>query len=334
LVKRALSWLSTHDGSDDHPSSRALVLVALAEAYGMINDPTLRQSVEQRSTELVSVLAAKKGEVDAAILRSGPLDGPQVLTWCVMALKSTKASGIDVGTGMKSIERRMDLLIGHPDRHAAAVCRLATGVFLGWQDGNFNEQADDPYAWPPVDEWLAAVPRWVRQGRPELLYFATLGVFQLGGERWQHWSQSTRDFMLAMSERHPDERSWAASVPHPAGGLAAAALTTMGLSVYYRYIPVASGGRKAPSKCSVHIGPPPLPDVAKAAQGWPLTWTVGAVNLRGGHRQRLAIDTVALPGQVELYAIPARRPGAWHRLISSNPMELPLPAGPLAISHD
>jgi hypothetical protein len=205
--------------------------------------------------------------------------------WNVMALKSAFAGGLNVGNSMDGAERYLERAWrdtntnqpwsqgvdnldtyssitrfpytwntdtgeikisswrnGNPDitSHDLAPVGLVLAVFLGRQAGD------------PILETLANYV--IRYQMPTAyptdtyyLYYNTLGVFQVGGEKWQRWNATVRD-LLVNSQRRGDgcfDGSWdwqgTRFHGHGVGRVLSTAYNTLSLEVYYRYAQVQRG---------------------------------------------------------------------------------------------
>ena len=312
----------------------ALITSALAEAYAMTNDQELLNPVTASLERLGSFAFGSRG-LERALYEEGAMTGPKTLAWTVMAFKSARAAGLDVGTALDRCKELLPQLEGHAQRHEAAVVRLCAAVYLGMP----VHVGDDPSAGaPPVDEWIKHHDHWLREGRPELVYFATLGLFGYGGEAWRAWNAVSRQTLTDVQRTAERAGGYLNIVPTPLGESGARALVTLPLEVYYRYTPIRSNAEGALESVAQR---PVLPKQAlvdmemisleQSARSWPLRFRIGQASLRSGQRQLVAIDQLALPGGVQLYAVPAVRPGAWRELRATNPQPVPLVAGPMMV---
>ncbi len=312
VVARSVAWLCDNAIAPDL-SGQALATMALAEALAMTNDDALRAAAT-RALAALQDRAWTRDEATTALYRRGAMAGPEIAGWITLALKASAGAGLDIGDGMQRCRALAGELIGHPDRDEARIARLLLAV-LGGDHAAAESQA------VPVDEWLAEAPQWLAQGRPELVYFATLALFQRGGDAWALWQATTRDRLVAVIAAVGDDGDYLGAVPSPLGETGAASLVMLPLMVYYRYAALGTVDADAIAAQS------PLVDVAQAASGWPLRFAAGAARLRAGQRQRIALDRIPLPGAIALRAEPAADDGAWRTLTTTNPLTTPLMSG-------
>ncbi|MBN8526188.1 MAG: terpene cyclase/mutase family protein [Planctomycetes bacterium] len=282
-VKAGVEWLLSVQKPDgllgernyEHP----IATMALAEAYAMTNDPSLRGP----SQKAVDVLIARQNQ-DASggyglgwdYTKASNRNDSSVTGWCIMALKSAYAGGLNVGNSMQGakqfVERawkatnpgweKLDPYTGVSDfpycwdtktndyvhtfnskdftrglgRDCApmgAVC----AVFLGHRSGdvmletlgNHIMKFQTPKSYPTNTYYL---------------YYNTMGIFQLGGDRFKVWNASVRD-MLVSAQRKGEgcfDGSWDyKSSDFPGAGVGrilSTAYCCLSLEVYYRYAQV------------------------------------------------------------------------------------------------
>ena len=283
IVKQGVDWLLSVQSADgcfgkrnyEHP----VATMALAEAYAMTNDQELREPV-QRAVDLIR---ARQAQGTATTAVSGQQVGDyglgwdyvkpnfhrmdsSVSGWNVMALKSAKLGGIDVGDALdgarqwltgawEAMNRQIGVDLADLDVYAGQTqfpytwngsdnkvsthngdltcVGLLCAVFLGAEDRQLKTMANwcfahqTPKGWPTDTYYL---------------YYNTLGMFQVGGEQWEAWNGQVRDMLLDAQRR--DGGCFAGSWdPQGAGGhhisevgrLLVTAYCCMSLQVYYRY---------------------------------------------------------------------------------------------------
>jgi hypothetical protein len=73
-------------------------------------------------------------------------------------------------------------------------------------------------------------------------YYATLAMFQMGGEYWEKWNGAMKESLLATQRKGEcEDGSWDPDrVPYGAHGgrVFSTALACLSLEVYYRYLPI------------------------------------------------------------------------------------------------
>jgi hypothetical protein len=190
-----------------------------------------------------------------------------------MALKSAKAGGLDVGNGMEGSKRwfeeswnatnqgknisdpysyrsefpyTWDSETGKVNKTNRTAIGLCCGVFLGYGAGDLKMEtmANDVMA-RTFDERTKYYQIDTYPVNTYYLYYNTLGVFQVGGERWKKWNSVARDMLINSQRKGGDcfDGSWdyKGTVFHgyDTGRLLSTAYCTLSLQVYYRYLPVA-----------------------------------------------------------------------------------------------
>jgi hypothetical protein len=257
----------------EHP----IAAMALAEAYAMTNDPNLRGP----SQKCVDVIISRQNQ-DAGYglgwdyTKASNRNDSSVTGWNIMALKSAYAGGLKVGDSMQGakiwLERawkatnpgweKLDPYTGVSDfpycwdtksnefTHTFNSKEITRGlgrdcapmgavcaVFLGHRSGdvmletlgNHIMKYQTPKSYPTNTYYL---------------YYNTLGVFQLGGDRFKEWNGVVRD-MLVKAQRVGNgcfDGSWDyKSSDFPGAGVGrilSTAYCCLSLEVYYRYAQV------------------------------------------------------------------------------------------------
>jgi hypothetical protein len=271
-VKKGVDWLVSVQKPDGGFGSRnyeqGIATMALAEAYAMSNDPALKGPAQKGVDLILSRQAKDKtGGYGLGWNYVGPAperNDSSVTGWCVMALKSAAAGGLNIGNGMEGAKQWLDgawkaanpgfqakdpytdesgfpytwdsvggKAEGQPSRACiGALC----GVFLG-------HKADDPM--------LNSLANYIMKHQmPKqfptnlyYMYYNTLAIFQVAGERWELWNKTVRDVLVG-SQRKGDgcfDGSWDFTGTGPtekAGRIYSTAYCCLSLEVYYRYLPV------------------------------------------------------------------------------------------------
>jgi hypothetical protein len=273
-VEKGLDYLVSIQKGEGALGSRnyehAVATMALAEAYAMTNDAALRQPA-QNGINVLLARQARDGKGDEAYAGLGwnyttptpERNDASVTGWCVMALKSGLAGGLNVGHGMHGAKTWLkraweasnpdwkklndpykdvslfhytwdavaDQAKGHD--HMAPVGALCA-VFLGHHAGdvmleslcNYVMRKQVPTRYPCNTYYM---------------YYNTLAIFQAGGDRWKTWNGSVRDLLVAAQRKGEGcyDGSWdyegTAFHGHEVGRVLSTAYCCLSLEVYYRY---------------------------------------------------------------------------------------------------
>ncbi|MCC9642591.1 hypothetical protein LOC71_09920 [Rhodopirellula sp. JC740] len=243
--------------------SHGIASLALCEAYGMTQDPELRDPA-QMCLNYVEATQHKQ--------RGGWRYTPQVSSdtsvtgWMMMALKSGELSGLTVSPNTYAgIDRWLELAKASPterDRYrynpfapntpAQAHGRrptptmTAVGILMrmysGWSRENEDMQSAAAY--------IAKFPPSVGTSRaPQrdtyYWYYATQVMFHMGGEYWDEWNQYLNPVLIeSQIKRGPEAGSWDPELPVPdrwsahGGRLYVTTMNLLNLEVYYRHLPI------------------------------------------------------------------------------------------------
>ena len=282
-VKKGLDWLVSVQKGDGLLGTRnyehAVATMAIAEAYAMSNDPALKGPA-QKGIDIVLARQAKDKSGGYGLGWDYTNPNParidsSVSGWAVMALKSAAAGGLSIGNGMEGAKQYLELAwkatnkdfkandpytdtsnfpytwnsetgevkVGAPgsEEHDLAPVGALIAVFLGKKadDVMLNSMANHimKYQFP------AAYPC-----NTYYMYYNTLAIFQVAGERWEKWNAKVRDLLVGAQRKSQDcfDGSWDFEGTkfhgYKTGRLLSTAYNCLSLEVYYRYIPV---GQKA-----------------------------------------------------------------------------------------
>lgn len=255
----------------------AIATMALCEALAMTLDPALRVPCE-RAVKVI--LARQTRLADGQALPTDPAyshDGlgwdyispnpgrndSSVTGWNVMALKSAKVAGIveaeaglagaerwltsawkaaNPGLDPKTIDKYTSQSVfpytWNPTGNAAAGTHLAcvglvVGVFLG-------HQAGDPMLESLANTVMKTNLPTAYPLNTYLLYYNTIGIFQMGGERWTAWNQPMSRVLVQAQRQGGDcfAGSWdwqGTQFPgNEVGRLVSTAYCCLSLEIYYR----------------------------------------------------------------------------------------------------
>ena len=256
--------------NDDSYSSRSVALyshgiaaLALCEAYGMTQDPILREPAQRA---LDYILASQHKRMGGWRYTPGFESDTSVSGWMVMAMKSGELAGLNVSqqayarAGQWLDRAQADPAQRHryrynpfaPDtdrqRHGREPTPTMTSVgllmrlYMGWRRDNPWMQSGADYLtnYPP-ELGTAAAPRrdtyyW---------YYATQVMFHMGGDHWKQWNSRLHPLLVdAQEQTGPLAGSWNPYGPIPdrwsshAGRLYVTTMNLLSLEVYYRHLPL------------------------------------------------------------------------------------------------
>ena len=274
-VGAGLDWLVTNqkaDGSfgNSRNYENGICAMALAEAFAMTQDPKLREPAQKAIDHLLSVQNGQDngyGGLGWDYTQPKTRNDSSVSGWVIMALKSANAGGLNIGNGMAGAKVFMEKAwtaanpnvkdpykdrSGFPytwdsdtnkasktDRTAIGVC---LAVFLGHDAGDLmlETMANDVMA-RAFDEKDKHYQIQTYPVNTYYLYYNTLGIFQVGGERWIKWNKAMSELLLT-SQRKEDNcfnGSWDSEGTlfhgNKTGRLLSTAYNALTLQVYYRY---------------------------------------------------------------------------------------------------
>ena len=223
----------------------AMATLALCEAFALTNDDQLRDPVERAVAFLVRGRAR-----DGMAWRYAPgaaAGDTSILGWVVMGLKSAKEVGIPipgepavrrgtllwlekVATGQsKGLARYQPWEQVTPTMTAEAwVCRQFLGV---GGPGPASSEAAEFLLRNESDRGKTNVYYW---------YYATLALYQHGGEPWTKWNAQIRDKIVGLQSISGHQAgSWepdSSQYGLKGGRIYCTTLAALSLEVYYRYL--------------------------------------------------------------------------------------------------
>ena len=272
-VEKGLEYLRSIQSGEGELGPRnyehAVATMALAEAYAMTNDPDLKQP-SQKGLNIIMERQAKDGKGDSGgglgwnYKEAQPNRNDSSVTgWCVMALKSGLAGGLNVGSSMEGAKNWLDKTwkAANPewqkltdpytatsnfpytwdattDKVSDALNRYPMGalcaVFLGHHSGDI--MLDSMINSIMKEQFVTSYPT-----NTYYMYYNTLAVFQAGGPHWEKWNGTVRD-VIVNAQRKGDgcfDGSWDFEGTKFHGSETGRVLSTayccLSLEVYYRY---------------------------------------------------------------------------------------------------
>jgi hypothetical protein len=223
----------------------AMATLALCEAYALTGDSHLREPVERAVAFLVRARA--KDQMAWRYAPGAPVGDTSILGWVVMSLKSAKEVGIPI-PGEASVRRGtllwLDQVATGKDKGLARyqpwepvtptmtaeawVCRQFLGV---GGPGPASIEAADFLLRNESDRGPSNVYYW---------YYATLALYQHGGQPWSRWNAQMRDRIVGLQRTSGHQTgSWdpdGSQYGSKGGRIYCTALAALTLEVYYRYL--------------------------------------------------------------------------------------------------
>lgn len=224
VVKKGLDWLLASQKPDGLIGSRnyehAVAAMALAEAYGMTGDPSLKESAQKAVDVILARQARDPAAADAAYAglgwdyvqaNPGRMDS-SVTGWNVMALKSAKMAGLDVKGGLEGSRTWLEgaWKAANPGRDPVTADPYGKSVFpYTWAAGGAASKDHLSFIGSVCAVFLGHKPgtamldtmvndmndRWLTgnkyQSNAYALYYCTMAAFQYGGETWEKWCPRT-----------------------------------------------------------------------------------------------------------------------------------------------
>ena len=242
--------------------SHGIAALAVCEAYGMTQDPELKEAAQASLNYIINTQHTKRGgwRYTPQISSDTSVSG-----WMMMALKSGELSGLDVPERTyQGIDRWLDLAQSpeRPDRYrynpfapdtpTQRHGRLPTptmtsvGMLMRMYSGWRREKADMQSA---ADYLLSAHPRMGTAVSPKrdayYWYYATQVMFHMGGKYWEGWNRHLNPLLLESQILHgPHTGSWDPKRPVPdrwsahGGRLYVTTMNLLNLEVFYRHLPI------------------------------------------------------------------------------------------------
>ena len=254
IVRNNAGRLFEADGErHEHMYSHAIAACAVAEAYGMTSDYSLKAAAQLALNYIVNAQDREGGG-----WRYVPLDGSDtsVFSWQIMALKSGILSHLEVPGKVKPLANKwLDSVQSGVPKDSRI------GAYYGYRKPGDRKQVSSTTAIGILcRNYLGA-----RKSEPGLRkgveaigkkgpssddiyfnYYATQVMFQNDGpegKRWVSWNNKMRDQLVeSQVKKGKDQGSWyfeGADQSTKAGGrVYCTAMAAMTLEVYYRYVPI------------------------------------------------------------------------------------------------
>ena len=276
-VRKGLDWLVSMQQADGSFGKRnyehAIATMALVEAYGMSKEQALKEPAQKAIDVLLSRQTKDgKGGYGLGWDYVGPnptrIDA-SVSGWCVMALKSAAASGLNVGNGLEDAKQYLERAWKATNRNFVPKDPYTdTSTFpYTWNsetDAVEVKPGSDSHDMAPVGALMAVflhhdskdpmlnsmanhiMTHMFPKAYPlntYYMYYNTLAMFMVNDERWLKWNASGRDMLLNAQRQEQGcfDGSWDWESTkfhgHQMGRILSTAYCCLSLEVYYRYLP-------------------------------------------------------------------------------------------------
>jgi hypothetical protein len=279
-VRRGLAWLVEHQQPDGnlfigphgiaYMYSHAIGAMALCEAYGLSQDPRLKQPA-QRSAQFI--INSQHPVTGGWRYSPGQTGDTSVFGWQIFALRSAHIAGIKIPRKvLKACSAYLDLAAVDPHRTMYAYQpgggvspvmtaeALLSRQLLGWKRD-----------YPPLVKGAAQIAAHLETSDDRNIYYwyyATQLLHNMKNKDWERWNLKVREALISLQDKQESctGGSWDPELPFAdhygqAGGRHyVTSLSILTLEVYYRYLPLYRDYDDDQAK-----GEPPLKDEGFAA---------------------------------------------------------------------
>jgi hypothetical protein len=261
-VRRGITWLVEHQQDDGNlfigpPGmawmySHAIGTMALCEAYGLSQDPRLKQPALRAIRFIVDSQDPSSGGWRYS---PGQAGDTSVFGWQMFALRSGHGAGIPIRRDvLKSCSRYLDLAATdrsrttysyQPGRGGASPVMTAEALLsrqlLGW-----------PRNFPPLVKGASQIADHLDTSDQRNIYYwyyATQLLHNMKNKDWEKWNLKVRENLISLqiTDGTCANGSWDPNFPVAdvwglrAGRLYTTSLSILTLEVYYRYLPLYRG---------------------------------------------------------------------------------------------
>jgi prenyltransferase beta subunit len=262
-VDRALRWLVSQQRPDGNLGYGAghfaamychgIATYAVAEAYGMQNDPTANTILRDPLLRAVRYILDNQNPDGGWRYIKGQKSDISMFGWQLMALKSAEIAGVtiphDAKSKMVGFLRQRSLgdhggLAAYREDESPTASMTAEALFCKQMLGMRRDNAASEEA---AEYILTRLPRRT-QFNEYYWYYGTVAMYQYGGTGWQTWNEAIRDILISEQQTTGQfAGSWEPVSPWAkfGGRIYATALSTLCLEVYYRFLPLYQIGSAA-----------------------------------------------------------------------------------------
>ncbi len=258
-VRRGINWLVDHQQDDGNlfigpPGmawmySHAIGTMVLCEAYGLSQDPRLKQPAQRAVRFIVDSQDPSTGGWRYSPGQSGDTS---VFGWQMFALRSGHGAGIPIRKDiLRSCSRYLDSAATDrsrttysylPQRGGPSAVMTAEALLsrqlLGW-----------PRKFPPLVKGASQIANDLDTSNQRNIYYwyyATQLLHNMKNKDWEKWNLKVREGLIGMQIKDGTcaNGSWDPNFPEAdvwgqrAGRLFTTSLSILTLEVYYRYLPM------------------------------------------------------------------------------------------------
>jgi len=257
VINRGIDWVLAHQMPNGMLLNRAnsygrmyahgISTLMLCEVSGMV-DPGRQKKIDRVLPKALKLTLAaqqvKKSAMNQGGWRYQPTSADSDISctgWQLMSLRSARNGGAAVPT--EAIDKAVAYILrlrtpdggfGYNSPKGPGLARTGTALLCLMLCGQQGHKA------------TAGAGDWILKHLPKSfggshfyygMYYASQGMFQLGGEYWKHWAKRMYDLMLKYQAA---DGSWPASAGNAgrAGICYSTAMSVLAMSVSYRQLPI------------------------------------------------------------------------------------------------
>ncbi len=258
-VRRGLDWLVEHQLADGNlfigpPGmafmySHAIATMALCEAYGLSQDPRLKQPATRAIRFIVNAQDPTSGGWRYSPGQSGDTS---VFGWHIFALRSGRGAGISIPRNvLKGCSRYLDMAAVDPHRTTYAYLpgRLTASAPMTAEALVSRQLMGWARKYPPLVKGASQVAQDLETSADRNIYYwyyATQLLHNMKNKDWERWNLKVREGLISMQVKDGScaNGSWDPDFPaadrwgQRGGRLFTTSLSILTLEVYYRYLPM------------------------------------------------------------------------------------------------
>ncbi|MSQ93004.1 MAG: hypothetical protein EXR98_00440 [Gemmataceae bacterium] len=252
-IMKGLNFLKRSQQKDGYFTggmyAHGIATIAMCEAYGLSQDPTLRPYAQKA----INLIVFAQHDTDGG-WRYGPTKGQQgdmsISGWQIMALKSGMMAGLIVPDKAIANSKRFLSLSNNTDNGYGYVPspNLTGSSYRMTAVGLLCRQYMENWG-PSNPKMIDAVNKFIKTTSPDVqdvyyYYYATQVMHHFGGEAWRDWNEKMRENLVRKQEKNEKSANFGSWSPEGdpwgrvGGRLMITSLNLLTLEVYYRYLPL------------------------------------------------------------------------------------------------